>query len=1378
MSVESTFLLIDRASGPIRSIRRELRGLQRDAVTAGRALDGVGGPKAARDLEELAGRTRTVRGDMQDLSRDVRPAERALADLDRTVVRSTGNVRRAGREVELLRGRTKALGAAAVVALPAIEALGGATVALAGSLSGAGAAVGVVGAGGAGTLVAGLAGVVSVAKPANAAIKQATTAQKAYTKAVQEHGRWSREAVQAQHALDRAFRDRPGLKRATREMRAFGREWRQLTAPGRRDYFGLLGDVAQVGRRAAPRVAGSANRSTRAVRRAGTAQARFLAGDFSMDTFDTFSRAFARELPAVERTLENIEVTVGRVSREAIPFFEQGVHWAEQTTMGWRESSRNVIDMRRAMRGYMDDLRTWGDLTHSTFKLAKDVLSGGRPAGRSALESLTDTLDRWDAWVQKNPEKVDVFFRNAIDDTRKLGRGLSSITHALHELSQDLRPLIPMFERLGEATSLVAGAGPGSLAIALGAARGFRGAGGGAGMGGAGFGGAAAGAAAMGGAGRVGPGILEFGATGAAALLGATAPGSMARAASLRAAAFRSYVGGLGPAVGPTSRMYGVTGGLMGPARRAGTAVGPVRTPFVGNPGGARLAGPVSQLGERAGAGRLMAAAKGAGGKALPLAALFGFLDANSFDGRLPQKLQAGTSTLADVMSFGLASKALGGLGGPFERPQSRTQLDAKAKGVFEKTRGTLSKGRTVEDLSGDISRLMTARRTLRSRDIDLGSGKERDKRLADLAAEFSKEIDIRRGMRKELQLAKEADSNARSRAHASAMLPDIGKAYDVRAQSKGAEAAMDETVSTVLRKLRSMKPAGARIIGENMLAWGQAQAKANPALQGQVDRLTHGIERRFSSTGEVVKVVNGRIVTNSKAQWSAISKAIGTEAERAREEASSAFTKLQHDAMAALTLMGFSPAEAKSTLQGVESVRRQNPSLSGPAAANIARGQAASGARYSEQSGSRDPHRTASSVGGTGDGIGSPTAPAGRASAGAGAGLMGAKPALQGYADKAATFGLHVSSGRRPGAITSSGNVSYHSSGDALDLAGPPAQMMAFAKYAADTWGSHLEELIYTPFGSGQIKNGQHFVYTGQVAADHYDHVHIADTAPTGGGGPAGGAGMAGPAPQLDIPTSRLRGVPGALSQRAMDAFGGALNAKLASLAGGGDLGADMPSVGGGRVSAGGTYDKAELMSLWRSVGGAPGSANIAAAIALAESSGNPNSENSIGATGLWQILRSAHPDWDRGGNLKDPVWNAKAAVGISSNGRNWTPWTTYTGADTPGHEKTYLRFMGDGMGRERTRPAQHRVRASYLSDGAAASAVAHRVAQSPPASAPGASLTSTAGVFHVSPQITVHASDRATLRKHFSDLADELAGMIEAELDGGPEESTAGLM
>lgn len=105
---------------------------------------------------------------------------------------------------------------------------------------------------------------------------------------------------------------------------------------------------------------------------------------------------------------------------------------------------------------------------------------------------------------------------------------------------------------------------------------------------------------------------------------------------------------------------------------------------------------------------------------------------------------------------------------------------------------------------------------------------------------------------------------------------------------------------------------------------------------------------------------------------------------------------------------------------------------------------------------------------------------------------LMGARSDLAPFAAIGSRYGLHVSSGRRPGAITSSGNVSYHSTGEAIDEAGSPAGMMGFFKYMRDRFGPRLAELIFTPGGAG-IKDGHAYRYTGAVAADHYDHVHVA---------------------------------------------------------------------------------------------------------------------------------------------------------------------------------------------------------------------------------------------------------------------------------------------
>lgn len=97
------------------------------------------------------------------------------------------------------------------------------------------------------------------------------------------------------------------------------------------------------------------------------------------------------------------------------------------------------------------------------------------------------------------------------------------------------------------------------------------------------------------------------------------------------------------------------------------------------------------------------------------------------------------------------------------------------------------------------------------------------------------------------------------------------------------------------------------------------------------------------------------------------------------------------------------------------------------------------------------------------------------------------------------------------------------------------------------------------------------------------------------------------------------------------------------------------------------------DLYNLAVSVGFPAGdSAVTAAAIALAESGGNPQAvgDQTLGGSyGLWQVFIPAHPEYNAQ-SLFDPTYNAKAALAISKGGATFTPWSTYNS----GAYKKYL--------------------------------------------------------------------------------------------------------
>jgi len=91
--------------------------------------------------------------------------------------------------------------------------------------------------------------------------------------------------------------------------------------------------------------------------------------------------------------------------------------------------------------------------------------------------------------------------------------------------------------------------------------------------------------------------------------------------------------------------------------------------------------------------------------------------------------------------------------------------------------------------------------------------------------------------------------------------------------------------------------------------------------------------------------------------------------------------------------------------------------------------------------------------------------------------------------------------------------------------------------------------------------------------------------------------------------------------------------------------------------VTSAGSYTCGGLEGLWEEAGGSAGEAAMAASIAMAESSGNPNAISPTDDFGLWQINASHGAE-----ATLNPLGNAQAAVDISGNGSNWGPWTTYT--------------------------------------------------------------------------------------------------------------------
>jgi hypothetical protein len=94
--------------------------------------------------------------------------------------------------------------------------------------------------------------------------------------------------------------------------------------------------------------------------------------------------------------------------------------------------------------------------------------------------------------------------------------------------------------------------------------------------------------------------------------------------------------------------------------------------------------------------------------------------------------------------------------------------------------------------------------------------------------------------------------------------------------------------------------------------------------------------------------------------------------------------------------------------------------------------------------------------------------------------------------------------------------------------------------------------------------------------------------------------------------------------------------------------------------IVRGGTLSCSGLEALWESAGGSRGTAFMAAEIAMAESAGHQYSTDLNGGRstdrGYWQVnsIHGALSTYSAAGN-------ARAAVLLSDDGTDWSPWVTY---------------------------------------------------------------------------------------------------------------------
>lgn len=1157
--------------------------------------------------------------------------------------------------------RNLLIGGAVAYARPLIGAAG----ALAGSAAyglGGAAAMGITGGLG---LATGIGGSLLTGKMAIGRVQAAQKAMDKYTAAVADFGHASNQARMAKLNLDQAMSTAPkGTRQLLRDVKDLRSEFEKMTRPGVQSMMQLFMGGVQGGRRLLRRGGARAiNRVSAATGREGGRLTGFLSGAFGQQAVRTGAGIYDENLGNLRQTGQYALDAGLHVAQAGRPIFKEMTDSIRNWVRGWSVSSRNIQGVRTVIRQMFDNLKSWWRLTKAAGGLLGSIFGAGQSQGKRQVDALTGQLKEWTQWIRDNPVKVQEFFRKSTDSAIKLASAIGKIAKGLWDIMGVIAPLTGGFTALAAGLGGLGGGAPLALGAAYGGLQAFRGGKKGGGSGGGGGGG----------------GFVPVltGGLGVKGALGAS----------------RGYASG----TYSLARSFGYSRAASAAAATGGLAMG--------------AGGALSRIGGLA--------LRGAGKAALPIAATMAVLDYASFQGTHAQRVQNAFSgaTLglvprpisdaanADV-GIQAARRFLGGVG-----TDTGLHRQLAAIGGIRTRMGEnnvlLNRGRWHSNVyagaEGGPGTHFQVPGATAGQFQHIGSNEA--KQLTSQNTELKSALAERLKLYHQYRAARDRELNAHSVTRAEAAAVDYQRGFAGRVKRVGAPRAMDQIVTGVLHDTSAgggRRLPGRRELAQDTLDWARKQAQANPALLKEYDRLVHGIERRFDALHGHVQVVNGQILDGSSKQWNDIADSISSAARRGVSQTSKEWDRLKTMAVAELTAMGYTKSEAAAIFKS-PNLRNQastttgsgQPLLQSESNKAKAHGQRGLGDGWGRSTGARN--------GLTGDGGGNASAGSRAGAAGGGAGgLMGANAGLGGYASIGQSMGLSVTSGRRPGAITSAGNVSYHASGNAIDMSGSPDAMRRFALYMAQHYGSQLEELIYSPLG-WSIKNGQRTAP--YAVAEHYNHVHVADTAPGAGGGPAGGINGGGGAAfrAINARQSGLGGVTGALADAAAQGLAGGINGRLSGLVGPGGAGpggGGVPGLGGA-----GAYNLAQLAQLWTSAGGSSSVAMLMAHVAMAESGGRPGARNPSGATGLWQILGNPF-----GGNAMDPYTNARMAVwkyqhqGLGAWAASRGGWGQFAGAQGDGPGRSSGRSFAPASARRinaTSRPAMTTRRRAHLGGG-----------------------------------------------------------------------------
>ena len=345
----------------------------------------------------------------------------------------------------------RGLGLALSVLGPVIVDIVGSLGALVGSVGAAAVGAGALGIALVGGAIPALGGLFAVMKPVVQKFSEINKASKAYSDAVDKHGKSSDQAKKKLKEFNNVMGSADKqTKAAFLSAGNLGKAWNKATAPGQAAGLRIIANGLTFAKKNMGSFATETNRGMGILEKSS----KNFMDTLHVSAFERMGHNFNSFLrPAIAGVghLTNYLAEVGRVASRSLPGVGKTFNkWTAGLLKG--TGSQKFVDNVNKM---IDSAKTLGRFLTSAGRLTVTFFGGGVNAGNKMLDTMTAAMNRWNTAL-KGPQsnKLGSFFNDSVAGTQSLYNALSPLVSMFAKWAIQIAPIARAFF---DGTSAVAG---------------------------------------------------------------------------------------------------------------------------------------------------------------------------------------------------------------------------------------------------------------------------------------------------------------------------------------------------------------------------------------------------------------------------------------------------------------------------------------------------------------------------------------------------------------------------------------------------------------------------------------------------------------------------------------------------------------------------------------------------------------------------------------------------------------------------------------------------------------------------------------------------------------------------------------------------------